>query len=106
MNEVVKYNNYMNSLNFKGFTSIDFNFLMVLCNKLRDKKVSEVRISFEELKEKTGYKRTSVNQFVLDLERMNRKSMGITCSLEADTRGVIMFVLFPIIRDRSGKPGY
>ncbi len=32
MNEIVKYDNYMNSLRFSGFTTIDYNFLMVLCN--------------------------------------------------------------------------
>ena len=55
MNEIVKYDNYMNSLKFTGFTSMDFNFLMMLCNKLRDKDVSKIDISFEELREKTGY---------------------------------------------------
>ncbi len=94
MNEIVKYDNYMNSLNFKGFTQIDYNFLMVLCNKLRDKDTSEITISFDELREKTGYTQTSVDKFVSDLKRMNDKLMKITCRLETETE-IIMFVLFP-----------
>lgn len=94
MNEIVKYDNYMNKLNFKGFTTTDFNFLMVLCNKLRDKDLSEIVVSFEELREKTNYKQTAINKFVDDLERMNKKLMGITCSLKTESK-IIMFVLFP-----------
>lgn len=94
MNEIVKYDNYMNNLRFKGFTTTDFNFLMILCNKLRDKDVSEIVLSFEELRLKTEYKQTSVNKFVEDLERMNKKLMEITCSLKTESK-IIMFVLFP-----------
>lgn len=52
MTEIVKYNNYMNSLKFGKFTSTDFNFLMALCSKLRDKDISEIVISFDELRKK------------------------------------------------------
>ena len=95
MNEIVKYDNYMNSLKFTGFTAVDFNFLMMLCSKLRDKDVSEITIPFSELREKTGYTQCSVKQFVSDLKRMNDKLMKITCSLETKSE-IIMFVLFPI----------
>lgn len=84
----------MNSLNFKGFTKTDFNFLMVLCNELRDKDLSEIDLSFQELRLKTGYKQTSIDQFVIDLERMNKKLMEITCHLKTESKS-IMFVLFP-----------
>ena len=94
MNEIVKYNNYMNSLKFVGFTATDFNFLMTLCAKLRDKNTSEITISFSELREKTGYTQCAIKQFVSDLKRMNEKLMKITCSLETETE-IIMFVLFP-----------
>lgn len=94
MNEVVKYDNYMNGLKFTGFTSMDFNFLMMLCNKLRDKDTSEITISFEELRKKAGYTQHPTKQFISDLRRMNDKLMKITCSLETKNK-IIMFVLFP-----------
>ena len=50
MNEVVKYDSYMNSLKFTGFTTTDFNFLMLLCSKMRDKDTTELSISFDELR--------------------------------------------------------
>lgn len=94
MNEIVKYDNYMNSLKFTGFTSTDFNFLMLLCSKLRDKDTIEITISFEELRLKTGYTQHPVKQFVSDLKRMNEKLMKITCNLRTEAK-IIMFVLFP-----------
>lgn len=95
MNEIVKYDNYMNGLKFTGFTVTDFNFLMALCNRMRDKDINKVTFSFLELRDITNYKKSnSIKQFVLDLERMNEKLMKVTCKLKTETR-IIMFVLFP-----------
>lgn len=94
MNEIVKYDNYMNNLKFTGFTATDFNFLIMLCSKLRDKDISKIIISFAELRQKTGYTQRPVKQFVSDLERMNDKLMKVTCKLRTETK-IIMFVLFP-----------
>ena len=94
MNEIVKYDNYMNKLKFSGFTPTDYNFLMFLCSKLRDKETAEVTISFEELRKKTGYTQHPVKQFISDLVRMNEKLMKMSCVLKKD--GIIFqFVLFP-----------
>lgn len=94
MNEIVKYDNYMNSLKFTGFTTTDFNFLMLLCSKTYNKDTKEIIIPFDELRQKTAYTRTSVQQFIADLERMNEKLMKVTCKLKTETK-IIMFVLFP-----------
>ena len=95
MNEIVKYHNYMNSLKFTGFTVTDFNFLLTLCSRLKDKGTNEVNFSFTELRTLTNYKKSnSIKQFVEDLKRMNEKLMKITCSLKTETE-IIMFVLFP-----------
>ncbi len=94
MNEIVKYDNYMNDLKFKGFTATDFNFLMILCNKLRDKDTTEIIISFDELREKTGYSQHPIKQFVSDLMRMNDKLMKMSCVLDKDGT-IFQFVLFP-----------
>lgn len=97
MNEVVKYDNYMNNLKFTGFTAMDFNFFMLLCSKLRDKDISKTIIPFSELREKTEYTQCSTKQFVSDLERMNDKLMKVTCKLRTE-KEIIMFVLFPTFR--------
>jgi len=98
MNEIVKYDNYMNSLKFTGFTVTDFNFLIALCSRMRDKSMTKVNFSFEELRNITNYKKSnSIKQFISDLERMNEKLMRITCKLTTKTE-IIMFVLFPVFK--------
>lgn len=95
MNEIVKYDNYINSLKFTGFTATDFNFLMTLCSRMRDKDTNEIIFSFAELRSITEYKKSnSIKQFVTDIKKMNEKLMRITCSLETETE-IVMFVLFP-----------
>ena len=94
MNEIVKYDNYMNSLKFTGFTTTDFNFLMLLCSKAHDEDIKKIIIPFDELRQKAAYTRTSIQQFRTDLERMNEKLMRVTCKLKTETK-TIMFVLFP-----------
>lgn len=95
MNEIVKYDNYMNNLKFTGFTTTDFNFLMALCSRMRDKETNKIVFSFAELRNITNYKKSnSIKQFVADLEHMNEKLMKVTCRLRTETE-IIMFVLFP-----------
>ncbi len=95
MNEVVKYDNYMNSLKFTGFTVTDFNFLMVLCSRMRDKDINRITFSFAELRNITEYKKSnSIKQFVIDLEHMNEKLMRVIYKIKTETK-IIMFVLFP-----------
>ncbi len=94
MNEIVKYDNYMNTLHFKDFGITDFNFLIVLCAKLKDKDVNRVTLNFCDLRTLTGYKQTSNEQFIKDLVRMNEKLQKITARIETDQE-IISFVLFP-----------
>lgn len=94
MNEIVKYDNYMNELKLKDFTSTDLDFLMTLCSKMRDMDTKEVIFDFAEIKKITNHKINSNERFVSELERMNRKLMKVTCRLKTQDR-IIMFVLFP-----------
>ena len=94
MNEIVKYENYMNNLKFSGFTSVDFNFLMALCSRMRDKDTNIIEFTFDELKQIIGYTRTSIKEFVSDIMRMNDKLMKMSCILEKDDE-IFQFVLFP-----------
>lgn len=93
MNKIVKYGNYMNNLKFSGFTSVDYNFLMVLCSKLRGQKTEEVVVSFDELRENTGYTQHNAKQFISDIMRMNNKLMKMNCVLE-NNGTIYQFVLF------------
>lgn len=102
MNGIVKYQNYMNNLKFTGFTAVDFNFLMVLCSRMRDKGTNTLEFSFMELKHITGYAPTSLKRFISDILRMNDKLMSMKCILEKDGE-IFQFVLFPTFSINANK---
>lgn len=94
MNEIVKYDNYMNKLYFKKFKSVEYDLLMTLCTKLRDKDTNTIILSFAEIKKIIQDTKHTNENFIECLKSMNEKLMKITCSLETETE-IIMFVLFP-----------
>jgi plasmid replication initiation protein len=92
-NEVVKYNNRMNDIPLNGFNQRDLNFFYALCAKVRDKDTNVITITFDEIKQLSGYTATSTDTFIKDLERMNLKLL--TCHGIIETDEVISsFVLF------------
>lgn len=100
MNEIVKYDNGMNKLNFTGFSKLDMNMLMALCSKMRDKDVNEITFDFTTLKELMNYKSTDKADFIADLKRMNKRLMKVNCEIITQSE-IIMFVLFPTFRVNS-----
>ncbi len=102
MNEVVKYNNYMNSLSFKKFKAVELDILMTLCNKLRDNGTDIIVLNFSELKKLSGDTKHSNKEFIDSLKSMNKKLMEIICEIEIDGK-IIMFVLFPTFEIDSKK---
>ena len=66
MNEVVKYDNYMNALHFGTFTKQDYNFFMALCARAREMEDTEICLEFSYIKEISGYKRKSSDDFLGD----------------------------------------
>ena len=94
MKDIVKYDNYMNSIKFSGFTNVDLNFLMALCYKVKNMDTKEVTFTFDEIKEITNHKINSNERFADELERMNRKLVQIVCTLKYEKKRAV-FVLFP-----------
>lgn len=98
MNEIVKYQNDMNKLNFKGFTQMDMNIFMALCSQMKEKDTDELVMSFSKIKELTSYdKKHGSEEFIADLKRMNQKLMSVNCEIITKTE-IIMFVLFPTFK--------
>ena len=50
MNEIVKYNNQMNEVNFKDFNTTELDLLMTICSKMREQGLKIIEFSFEQLK--------------------------------------------------------
>lgn len=94
MNDIVKYNNDMNLLKFKGFSKTDMNLLMVLCSKMKDKDIERITFSFQELKDLSNYTSTDNKDFILDLKRMVKRLIKVNSEIITGGK-IYYFVLFP-----------
>lgn len=94
MNEIVKYDNRMNVLTFKGFGKMDMNLLMSLCSKMKDRKTDRIVMTFDQIKELANYTATSKESFIADLERMSERLMKVNSRIITDGK-IARFVLFP-----------
>lgn len=94
MNEIVKYGNTLNSMQFKDFTAMDYNVLMALCHKLRDQGTQELKFTFKELKQLTDFGNHSDQAFAEVLDRMIDKLIKVNAThITGDEKS--RFVLFP-----------
>ena len=94
MNAVVEYDNTLNSLQFKGFTAMDYNILMALCYKVKGRGHAKIIIPFDELKQLTDFREQSDSLFIKDLERMIDKLIKVSAThITGDKK--TFFVLFP-----------
>lgn len=95
MNEIVKYDNFLNSLSLKGFTGTELDMLMTLCQRARDKECDVVQLDFAEMQSLMNlhYNMTS-KQFEAALDKMNEKLNKVSCHIKTETKS-IRFVLFP-----------
>lgn len=94
--EIVKYNNKMNKIPLKNFEKIDMNFFYAICSKVKNVGSDLVEISFDDLKEMTGYEQ-SQKRLINDLDRMNSKLIKCTGRFE-DEDEIVYFNLFSTFR--------
>lgn len=86
-NDLVKYNNIMNQIAFTKFTTTDYNFLMMLCSKLRNQETNKMVFSFKEIKELVNYRSNhTAEHFAMELKRMNQKMKFLCLSFSQHLR--------------------
>lgn len=78
----VKYKNELNLIPMRNFDSVEMNLFFSICAKMKDKGMSKVRFTFEDLKELSAYKPTSVKRFADDLEAVYSKMIQLTYRTE------------------------
>ena len=63
-NEIVKYNNDLNTVVLKGFTDTELKLFFAVCSKMKDQGTDEVTFTFDQLKNLIGIKKhVSKEQF-------------------------------------------
>jgi plasmid replication initiation protein len=101
MNEVVKYNNYMNELSFKDFSDYDLNFLMVICAKMKDLGEETQHFEYRKLMELLDWDMSkSIDVFHKDLKRMSEKLRHVGATIDIDPD---VFTAFNLFSDFEGN---
>lgn len=95
MNEIVKYHNSMNmEVSLGRFSPVETNIFFSLCSKVKSEQSGKLTMTFDELRELSGYKETSRKSFVRDLERTYLKYLTLTYRSEEEEGEIERYVLF------------
>jgi len=74
------YKNEMNMVPFRNFTSIEMDLFFSICTKMKDKGLSSIIFSFEELKILSKYKDKHSERFISDLRKTYNKMLNLKYS--------------------------
>jgi plasmid replication initiation protein len=91
--ETVVYQNEMNLVPLRKFTSTEIDNFFSLCNKLKRTRYKKLAIPFEELRHLSNYYHRSLKRFVKDLEHVYDKMLTLTYT-ERSGLSFKKFVLF------------
>jgi len=78
----VKYKNELNLVSMRNFDSVEMNLFFSICAKMKDKGLSKVQFTFEDLRDLSAYKPTSIKRFSDDLEAVYNKMLQLTYRTE------------------------
>ena len=78
----VRYKNELNLVPMRNFDSVEMNLFFSICAKMKDKGLSKVQFTFEDLRELCAYKPTSIKRFSDDLEAVYNKMLQLTYRTE------------------------
>ncbi len=92
-NEIVKYDNELNTVPFRRFSAIEMNLFFSIISRMRNKGTDEVRFSFKKLKDLSKYKSTAKTRFIQDLKKTYNKMLTLTVFKE-DKHKYIKWILF------------
>lgn len=95
MNELVKVKNEMNTIQFKDFTTKDYDYMMAICSRLRDLGEEQVTFDYDYLAELTDFEKVrGFSALVKDLDQMHQKLLRVNFTRETEDK-IKSFTLFP-----------
>lgn len=104
MNEVVKYDNALNELDFKGFREHDLNLLMSLCARMRDMGESTQVLEYDYIMDLIEWdKRQRIDLFHHELMRMAEKLRHVGATALVNDDEFVSFNLFSTFRGNRKK---
>lgn len=93
-NQIVKYNNALNSQGLRGFTAMNLDILLAICSRMRERSDSEVTFTFSELKKLMCCERNISNaELAQKIIETNKKLLALNFAYE-DKDEYVQFNLF------------
>ena len=94
----VVYKNELNLVPMRNFKSAEMNLFFAICSKMKNKTLDTVRFDFDQLKELSNYKPTSLKRFADDLEHTYDKMLQLTFSKKTNKlrEKFVLFTSFKI----------
>lgn len=92
-NEIVCYKNDFNTVPLRNFNSKELDLLFSICSQIREKGNNAIELTFEDLKELSDYKMTSIKHFIKDIENIYDKLISLNFKIGTDNE-FTKFVLF------------
>ena len=83
-NELVKYDNELDTVPFKRFNSAEMSIFFAIVSQMRNKRTQTVRFSFSNLEKLSRYSRKSLKRFVEDLHHTYHKMLALTIYNKAE----------------------
>ncbi|MGL5797164.1 MAG: RepB family plasmid replication initiator protein [Cetobacterium sp.] len=93
-NQIVQYNNEMNTFNFGKFKEKELDLFFSLCFKAKEQGLEKIEIHFSELKELSNYSSRNLIRFVKDLEATYDKLIGLKIKIGKDNLNFTKFNIF------------
>ena len=84
-NDVVRYNNGLNTVPLRNFTRVEMDIFWSICSKMKRKGTEPVEFDFEVFKELSNYERTSMNDFYLALKSVGSKLGSLSYKFEDES---------------------
>lgn len=101
MNDIIKYNNILNQIQFKDFRAIDSDIFMSIVMKMENQGNKQVQLTFSEIRELINDKSKSKKEFLQNLKIFIDKLQSLKINIElVDNYSV------PIDEDDEDFPDY
>lgn len=93
--ETVVYENSLNLVPLRNFTSTEIDLFFAMCNKLKEKNCETLTLTFEELKELSSYNPDirHMDKFISDLQHVYSKMLNINYTIRTKEK-ITSFILF------------
>ena len=103
MNEVVRYDNGLNTVALRSFTPIEMNLFWSVCAKMKRRGTQTVEFDFDVFKKLSQYDRREKDRFYNDLKSMFEKMNRLNFYFENESyyEQLMLFQRFAIDKDRE-----